>query len=43
MLTLMLAVNRQLPAYHSLQLQHAYTKLPSGGLNPGAGDGGGVT
>lgn len=34
MITLMLAVNRQLPAYHSLQLRHEYTKLPSGGDNP---------
>ena len=34
MITLMLAVNRQLPAYHSLQLKHEYTKLPSGGDNP---------
>eukprot|EP01045_Picozoa_sp_COSAG04_P018158 COSAG04_NODE_1660_length_6022_cov_5.271146_5_plen_343_part_00 len=39
MLTLMLAVNRQLPAYHSLQLRHEYTKLPSGGDNPADGGG----
>eukprot|EP01052_Picozoa_sp_SAG31_P009749 SAG31_NODE_520_length_14616_cov_8.879005_7_plen_76_part_00 len=36
-ITLMLAVNRQLPAYHSLQLGRSYTKLPSGGDNPSDG------
>lgn len=30
-LTLMLAVNRQLDRYHSQQLRHEYKKLPSGG------------
>ena len=37
MLTLMLALNRQLDTYHVQQLAHEYTKLPSGGNNPASG------